>query len=172
MKRYGIWFATLLMLLAVCAGGVNAGQSGGASGNDHLGLLGVGAAIENGEFVSHNAGGALDTYYSWFVEVPAGLPQLVVDVFDADNGGANDFQVGGSWDTDTDYTLLDPSGTPVATITGNAAGPGAVDDATFLVGHGLLLLAALPHPDLVLAVGVVITPAGRRLGHYRSVRRL
>jgi hypothetical protein len=62
-------------------------------------------------------GGAtgLNTYYSYWVEVPPGTAQLELDIFDADIGangvaGNHDTSRGGAYNTSVQYTLRDPAG--------------------------------------------------------------
>ena len=87
--------------------------------------LGSASALGNGDYISSNA--AMNTYYSYFIEVPASTGNVTIDIFDADIGlGANnDYQLGGSWNTDARYTLFDPNGRRRLTtfITGNSTGP-------------------------------------------------
>lgn len=99
---------------------------------------GSGAALDNGDYVARNGGG-LNTYYSYFVEVPAGQSRLVIDLFDADIGlggaaeaGANrDRSRGGGFNTAATYSVRDPSGTVrnVAFTAGDATQPTGADNA-------------------------------------------
>ncbi len=79
---------------------------------------GGGAGTSVGDYISAPSPG-LDTYYSYFIEVPPGVTAMRVEVFDADvgaGGGAED-NAGrdrarsGSFDTSTVYTLRRPDGT-------------------------------------------------------------
>jgi len=99
--------------------------------------MGASSPTSSGDYVSASSGG-LNTYYSYFIEVPSGLSRLVIDIFDADIGGADegangprDRQRGGSWDTSATYTLIDPSGNqrPVRFTTGNSTLPAGANNA-------------------------------------------
>ena len=70
---------------------------------------GAGDALGNGDYVSDDSG--LNTYYRYWIEVPAGLTQMRIWIFDADTGGLNDFQTNSSWNTYTRYEVRNPSGT-------------------------------------------------------------
>ncbi|HEV7765515.1 MAG TPA: C25 family cysteine peptidase [Thermoanaerobaculia bacterium] len=102
---------------------------------------GSGAASDNGDFVtSADTSGtdAMNTYYSYFIEVPAGLTSLQVQIFDADIGFG-----GGTEDTDgrdrnrgdygsvATYSLRNPSGTvqTVRFTTGDVNEPANSDNA-------------------------------------------
>jgi len=83
---------------------------------------GSGVPTEYGDYVSSSGG--LDSRYSYFVEVPSGLSQLVVDLFDADVGeGANEWlaerdrNLGGRFNTCVRYDLYRPDGTRARRIT-------------------------------------------------------
>ena len=69
---------------------------------------GAGDALGNGDYVSDDSG--LNTYYRYWIEVPAGLTQMRIWIFDADTGGLNDFQTGTTWNTTTWYDVYYPSG--------------------------------------------------------------
>jgi hypothetical protein len=86
-----------------------------------------GSPFTHGDYVSTSNGSGLDTYYSYFIEVPPGTVSLTVDVFDPDIGAgggaaAHDAQIGGSWDTRARYTLFDPTGAIVITRQTSAGG--------------------------------------------------
>lgn len=84
---------------------------------------GSGASASQGAYVSADNG--LDTYYSYFIEVPPGLANLYVAVFDGDVGRGGtaeaspgrDRQRGSSWDTSCNYRLLRPNGTEQGNVT-------------------------------------------------------
>lgn len=85
-------------------------------------VTGSGAASSNGDYVS----GTLNQPYRFFIEVPQGVSDLVVDIFDADvgAGGASDASGGrdrarSSYNSAVTYTLLDPAGAVQATLTCN-----------------------------------------------------
>lgn len=98
---------------------------------------GGGTGTNVGDYVV--SGGGLNTFYSFYVEVPAGATALVIEMFDADIGdndstnGAEqrDRQRDGSWDTDFQYRLYNPSGSAVTTqfSSGNATTPAGADNA-------------------------------------------
>lgn len=105
-----------------------AGTSGGAG--TLLLQTGSGAGIAFGDYVSDATAPGLDTFNSYFVEVPDGLPVLSVQIFDADIGAggaaaAHD-QIFGGNNTSARYTLLDPTGAvsfgPVTVAPGACAG--------------------------------------------------
>jgi len=81
-------------------------------------IAGSGLARSSGDYISCNAVPAgLNTYYSIWIEVPAGVSQLGISIFDADIGGYLDEQYGGAWDTSVRYSLRDPSGTETCYLT-------------------------------------------------------
>src|SRR3712207_3911838 len=49
-----------------------------------LGQFGADAALTNGDYISDTTG--MNTFYSFFIEVPPGLAQLQVDLYDYDVG--------------------------------------------------------------------------------------
>ncbi len=95
---------------------------------------GSSAGSADGDYIASSNPG-LGAPYHYFIEVPPGLSRLRVQLFDADVGAGGpgeadlgrDRQRGGSWDTTANYTLYDPSGASVATMTGNSAGPSGAD---------------------------------------------
>jgi len=87
---------------------------------------GGGAGTANGDFITATAAPGLGTFYRYFIEVPAGLGRLTVEIFDADVGvgGAGEAAAGRDRDRDgsgfnstATYTLLRPDGTTAATLT-------------------------------------------------------
>ena len=95
---------------------------------------GSGAGTANGDYVSSG----LDTFYRYFIEVPAGVSRLAVQLFDADvgAGGANEENAGrdrdrNGYNSTVTYTLLDPSGTARTTrfTTGSTTAPTGGDNA-------------------------------------------
>jgi hypothetical protein len=90
--------------------------------------LGSGAAPSMGDYISSTGG--LNTYYSYFIEVPPGLSQMTIGIFDADvgMGAANDSSTG-SFNTSVIYTLYNPGGTAVVSVTGSSTGPVGSDNA-------------------------------------------
>lgn len=124
-RMSALTFTASLFAASVFAGGMPTAQ--------FLEQHGSGAAFATGDFVSVSAGTGLDTGYRFFIEVPPGLPLLQVDLFDADiglgGGGEIYDRASGGFNTAIRYTLLDPLGTTVATVTGNNAGPAGSNNA-------------------------------------------
>lgn len=80
-----------------------------------------------GDYVSATSGGGqyitTNKYYAYFIEVTSATTRLVIDIFDPNiyevtTGDFGENRNGTAWDTQTNYTLLDPSGSVVATLTG------------------------------------------------------
>ncbi|MGA9773946.1 MAG: C25 family cysteine peptidase [Blastocatellia bacterium] len=97
-------------------------------------VQGRGAGSDNGDYVTDS--GSLNTFHSYFIEVPTGLARLTVEIFDADVGdGGNAEDTAGrdrdrnGYDTTATYTLIDPGGTTRATLTGDDNGPNNSDNA-------------------------------------------
>jgi hypothetical protein len=98
------------------------------AGSTNVGELhmpqGTGAGTANGDYLTSTAG--LNTFYRYFIEVPSGLSQFVVEVFDADVGFGGtaeaalnrDRERNGAFTSTTTYTLLRPDGTTAATTAG------------------------------------------------------
>jgi hypothetical protein len=91
---------------------------------------GAAAGTANGDYVSDAT--AMNTFYRYFVEVPAGLSRLEIELFDADVGmNAGEDVLGrdrprGAYDTTATYRLFNPAGTQITNTrftTGNTAGP-------------------------------------------------
>lgn len=107
---------------------------------------GAEAGTPNGDFVSDSDAGAMNTFYRYFIEVPAGVSRLQVDLFDADVGNnAGEDVLGrdrdrGAYNTTATYSLFEPGGTAVTTrfTTGTTALPAGADNAwlTFYNGTG------------------------------------
>ena len=92
-------------------------------------IQGSGAQCSFGDFYPINNGTgctstALNTYYSYWIEVPAGANQLVVQVFDAEISGTHD-SARGSFNTAVRYDLYAP-GAAVPAYTGTCAAGAAV----------------------------------------------
>jgi hypothetical protein len=88
--------------------------------------------VSDGDYISSQ----LQTYYSYFVEVPAGLSRLRVQIYDKDIGSTNDI-VFGTAGTCT-YTLYDPSGNNWSIDSaggGNSAWTTLRDTTTTPAGH-------------------------------------
>ncbi|NWG01082.1 MAG: hypothetical protein HXY19_09085, partial [Thermoanaerobaculaceae bacterium] len=109
----GLWVALL---------GAPVAHAGSTRSGELFMPQGGGAPTQWGDFIASEPPG-LNTFYRYFIEVPAGTSRLVVDLFDADVGAGDtgeaaanrDRQRGGSWNTTATYSLYDPSGTAVTT---------------------------------------------------------
>ncbi len=108
-----------------------------AAGEDRplLYVSGAAAGAATGDWVS--AGDGLDAAYTFRIEVPAGTPELVVELFDADvlagagRPGEVDMVRGGVGDSKVRYELYDPEGRRAATrfVTADESGPPGADRA-------------------------------------------
>lgn len=88
---------------------------------------GSGAVSQFGDYITSNNPTApatpLNTVYRYFIEVPAGLARLRVQIFDADVGAGAGEDVAqrdrsrGTFSTSAKYTLIRPNGTTAATQT-------------------------------------------------------
>ena len=85
--------------------------------------IGSGAATASGDYISSNLGAGLDTYYSYFIEVPPDTTNLTVDIYDADIGAVTnytDWLIGAlPYNTACRYRLYTPAGVTAGTLTGN-----------------------------------------------------
>lgn len=124
--------ALLLALLVLPA----AAFAGGTGTTGLAAVQGTRGTTAQGDDISSNGG--LNTYYSYFIEVPPGLSRFDVDLYDADIGeggggeaAANRDRARNNFDTTASYTLRDPRGTLRTTIfnTGTAALPTGADAA-------------------------------------------
>jgi hypothetical protein len=93
--------------------------------------IGSGAPTSYGDYISSSSG--LDTYYSYFIEVPPGTGRLVIRIYDADvgiSGGANDW-TNDTYNTSCTYTVYDPNGNTVTQdfTTGNSTSPAGSDSS-------------------------------------------
>jgi hypothetical protein len=132
-RSLGLRACALAIVLATAATGAQAASSGTAL----LRLAAGSAGTNNGDFVSDTGG--LATTYRFYIQVPPGQTQLVIDVFDADFGVAGagdtdnnrDRQRGGSFDSALTYRLFNPAGGAVTPnfTTGDNAGPAGADNA-------------------------------------------
>jgi hypothetical protein len=110
---------------------------GASTGTTQLHMpQGSGSGTAFGDYVSDANG--LNTSYHYYVEVPAGLSRMVVDIFDADVGvgGTAEAAAGrdrdrGTFNTSVTYSLFNPSGAQRNTqfTTGDATGPTGADNA-------------------------------------------
>jgi hypothetical protein len=92
----------------------------GATNTNSLFMInGSGSTTANGDYTSDTGG--LNTFYRYFIEVPAGTTRLAVDLFDADIGDGGSAEAdagrdrarandGEDFDTAVGYTLVSPSG--------------------------------------------------------------
>ncbi|HYL06194.1 MAG TPA: hypothetical protein VE075_09140, partial [Thermoanaerobaculia bacterium] len=145
------WPKLLAALLLAAAPSLLGGGSARAASTGQTSLLtpqGAGAEVQFGDYITSNfastctgciAGAGLNTVYRYYVEVPAGLSRLRIQIFDPDIGGG-DTGAGGieapaqrdrcrktntnpcvttDYTTNVKYTLINPSGTTVATQTCN-----------------------------------------------------
>jgi len=134
------------LFAGVCALAFAVPLYAGSTGTAHHTPQGAEAGTANGDFVSDNDAGALNTFYRYFIEVPAGVTRLQVELFDADVGaGAGENVLGrdrerGAYNTTATYSLFEPGGTAVTTqfTTGTTALPTGADNAwlTFYNGTG------------------------------------
>jgi hypothetical protein len=124
-----LWVATGLLGLSFMA--PHWVRSAETPTNQLLAPLGGNSTIPNGDYVSIAASPGLGTYLSFYIEVPPGVGQLGVDIFDADTGGggSHDLQMGGSFNTNTNYTLFDPAGATVSSWSVAGGTCGACDNA-------------------------------------------
>jgi hypothetical protein len=84
--------------------------------------IGSGAATASGDYIGSNLGAGLDLTYRYYIEVPAGVGNLTVEIYDADTGAVanyTDWQIGGAYNTSCRYTLNRPNGTNAAAVTYN-----------------------------------------------------
>ncbi|MCX5717822.1 MAG: hypothetical protein NTW44_05825 [Nitrospirae bacterium] len=118
-KHLLIGFIILFSLLFLLPEGVFAGQIP----TTELQIpAGKGAPTSSGDYVSSTGG--LNTYLSYFIEVPQGSTNLVVELYDADVGNLVPSDIGDklrtAYNTSVTYTLLRPDGTTEVTLTCNA----------------------------------------------------
>ena len=111
----------LLTLVLLGAAPIFAASTGSAS---LFMPQGSGAGTGNGDFITANGGGGLNTLYRYFIEVPAGLTRFRVQLFDADVGAggaaeaaANRDRARGTFNTSVTYTLIRPDGSTATTLT-------------------------------------------------------
>ena len=134
----------------------------GSTTDQLINQQGSGVPTEYGDYIASSS--ALDSSYSYWLEVPSGLARLVVEIFDADvyAGGAADLAgerdrqltSGGS----VEYRLFDPSGTEVTTTNftdGNATSPSGADNA-WLVFYDTQAVASFA--DVTTAANTAGTP--------------
>lgn len=134
--------------------------------NQLIGILGARRGFGFGDYVSDAIDGLQSTIgpdarYEMYIEVPPAQTNLTVEIFDADTGAGDlagteehDQDDTSGWDTITTYTLIDPDGATVASIT---LGPQDCDPVT--VG----LQAACNNTWSDLGIFSVLNPAP---GHW------
>jgi hypothetical protein len=98
-------------------------QTGFAASTGQTAILrqiGSGAQTQSGDYISSNQGAGLNLAYRYYIEVPAGVSNLTVEIYDADTGAVanyTDWQIGGAYNTSCTYTLNRPDTTNAATAT-------------------------------------------------------
>jgi len=94
--------------------------------------IGSGALTSWGDYVS--SAGGLNTYYSYYIEVPAGTGRLDIGIFDADVGmgtpGNNDW-TNDTYNTTCNYRVFRPNGNQAVSRNGTATGPAASNNAWY-----------------------------------------
>jgi hypothetical protein len=86
-------------------------------------IQGSGAPAASGDYISATDEG-LNSYYTFYIEVPQGLSQLVVSIYDPDVGAGDTSDSNGnrdqirtpSWNTCTRYRLYRPDGTQATSV--------------------------------------------------------
>jgi hypothetical protein len=144
--RLPAWRAGLRLLAGltlVAAAAFDGGPARAASSGSTNLLMpqGTAAEVQFGDYISSSvastctgcpAGAGLNTIYRYYIEVPAGLSRLRIQVFDADVGAPpgggtaesdaqRDRSRTGTFNTNAKYTLIRPDGTTAATQTCTAA---------------------------------------------------
>jgi hypothetical protein len=129
--------AVLGLALTAWAGAPTPARAAGTGVTALFMPQGVCAEVQFGDFITSNEGNGgtcvapctqtngLNTVYKYFVEVPAGLGRLRLQVFDADIGGGGtgegvlqrDRTKSTTYTTFATYSLLNPAGTKVASWT-------------------------------------------------------
>ena len=117
-SRAGLLFFGISMAFFFSVQGIAATTGNGP--NNLITMIGSGSPVGNGDYYSANNGGGLNTYYSYWIEVPPGSPDLRVEIYDADVGNNLDDSLGGSFNTTVQYRLYSPAGgAPVRTASCN-----------------------------------------------------
>ncbi|HEY4222522.1 MAG TPA: hypothetical protein VGO62_14300, partial [Myxococcota bacterium] len=127
-SRSALVIASLLALCATTswATTARAASSGtpDATGKNFLRTNGGGQPVGSGDWVTNPTSPGLHAQFHYFIEVPSGLPNLVVEVFDADAGrggnneGVRDLELTNNFNTTVSYSLFNPNGVQVGgTIT-------------------------------------------------------
>lgn len=147
IQNYILWlFLIPFFILSIPNNGFAA-----STGTTHLfRQWGMARVVSDGDYISSQ----LKTYYSYFIEVPAGLSRLRVQIYDKDIGnttGGNDINAGTSTTGTCTYTLYDPSGNSWSI--GSAGGGNGVwttlhDTTTTPAGHWEIRVTMSNHDDL------------------------
>ncbi|HEV7515197.1 MAG TPA: hypothetical protein VGR07_02750, partial [Thermoanaerobaculia bacterium] len=147
--------AAALTSATLALGAIGSLAFGASTGSTSLYMPhGSGSPVNEGDFVGSNTPTSpitgLNTFYSYFIEVPASLARLRVQIFDADIGigGAAEITaqrdrsraLGAFQGTTARYTLIDPTGKarPTRFAIGNNTTPPGADSAwlSFFDGTG------------------------------------
>src|ERR1700730_16174366 len=122
----------------------------GSTGSSSLFMpAGSGAPPSSGDYISASAG--MDTPYHYFIEAPAGLARLRIQIFDADIGAGGNAEAAlqhdrarSGFNTTATYSLFDPTGAarPVAFGSGTATLPAAADNAWLTIFDSTTTLTA------------------------------
>lgn len=136
-------------------GGQTAVKGGGtvtptaSTGTTQLFTINAAEALgANGDYLSSSDG--MNSFHRFFIEVPPGLSNFQVEIFDADVGAGGSGEAGAgrdrarnstpTFDSAVNYTMIDPTGAtrPVAFSSGDASTPAGADNAwlTFFSGTG------------------------------------
>lgn len=117
VSRFILWFFLIpIFVLSIPDNGF------AASTTTIFRQIGSGAATASGDYISSNLGAGLDLTYRYYIEVPAGVSNLTVEIYDADTGAVanyTDWQIGGAYNTSCRYTLNRPNATNAVAVTYN-----------------------------------------------------
>jgi hypothetical protein len=136
--------------------------AGGMPSTEYRFPIGKTYAIGGGDIVSSNQTGGWNSYYSYFIEVPAGTGNLTVDIYDANiynaTDNSTDEQLGSGWDTNATYTLISPSGaTTTFTCPANSNNCGitgaTINNAWYTPGTLTIASPAAGHWELRMTIG-------------------
>lgn len=105
--------------------------------------IGAAAPTARGDYISSSAG--MNSYYSYFIEVPPGLAQMRVQIYDGNvyNFFSTYDGLSGTWNTYVTYTLYPPPGSPLPPAT-TTCSPGLGSGACSEAAWGTL--ATVPNP--------------------------
>ncbi len=141
---------------ALWCAAASAASSNPTSTTALLRLNGAGEQVVSGDWVGTAQAPALNDSYRFFIEVPPGLSQLVVEVFDADVGrggngeGTRDLLTGRRFNTSVAYSLFAPSGAQVGgtVVCSNANTPAVCVDNAWSALFGTVQNPAAGHWEL------------------------